>query len=131
MTTKEYNRQRKLPERIKATNEGKEIVKHFIEETKERLKIEHPDKANDLSSIMLSTIFYFTKYLIGELVDEKTGKNSLVFVYGEMSDGQRLYTHNLLVDNKKDYKLYVKNKEQFSLDLLKMLCKEDKEDKGE
>lgn len=110
-----------MPKRIEATDDGKEIVKYFIGTCKERLKIEHPDRINDLASIMLSTTSYFMKYLVGELVDEKTGKNSFVYTYGEMSDGQRLYTHNLLSD--KDFRLYVKSKEQFALEFLQNIHK--------
>jgi hypothetical protein len=107
-----------------ATDEGKRIVKDFIKTVKDRLLIEHLESRDDLSSILLSTVFYFMKYLIGELIDEKTGKNSLIFVYGEMSDGQRIFTHNILTD--KENTAYIKNKEEFALTIINMLSKEEK-----
>jgi len=78
---------------------------------------------DDLSTRFTVVVFYFIKYLLAEEVDLNRGKNSAIYVYSEMSDGQRLFTHNLLTDKK--YKIEVKSKEDFVLNYLRFIATVD------
>jgi hypothetical protein len=105
-----YQKTRFNKKRIAATERGKEIVSEFIKLAIERIKIEHPEENyKDSKVVALTSLFLFIKYVINEKVDLLTGKNSEIHLFVKFSDGDTLYTHNLLTD--KAYTEYRKKEE--------------------
>jgi len=102
MNLKWYNVTRKNPIRIKATDEGKELIRSFTRTIIERGKVEHPETDyNNKNNVIISVVFFFIKYLIEYMIDLKTDKNSAIYVIAEMSNGETLFTHNLLNEKSK------------------------------
>lgn len=68
MTRGEYDRTRKLPERKRATRNGKRSIDAFVKSVRDRLSVE--DIAGlelfdtDLAARLTVLYFYFTKYII-------------------------------------------------------------------
>jgi hypothetical protein len=97
LTQAEYDRTRKLPERKRATRNGKRSVDAFIKHVRERLIVEQPEHAKmydeDLSIRLMLLYFYFTKYITARWDIEGMA------VCAAAADGENVwYTDNLLND---------------------------------
>jgi len=97
MTIKEYEISQKDPHRIEGAKRGKAAALEFLRAMREReLAGEHKRPNNvppDLYELS-NALFLLTKYLYGETLDEKMGKNSGVVVFVKRSDGKEVLWHN-------------------------------------
>ena len=68
MTRAEYERTRVLPERKRATRNGKRSIDSFVKSIRDRLSVESPDDLekfdNDIAARLTTLYFYFTKYIM-------------------------------------------------------------------
>lgn len=99
--TKEwYDETQKIPERIEGATKGKEWVKDFMWWCQLRHDVEHPEDAERYQTDALyrysETMNLFQKYLVEQIADVETGKNSICICYAEGSDGNSYLWHNLL-----------------------------------
>ena len=67
MTRAEYERTRVLPERKRATRNGKRSIDAFVKSIRDRIAVESPEWLdgfdNDLAKRLSHLYFYFTKYI--------------------------------------------------------------------
>jgi hypothetical protein len=100
MDRAEYDRTRVLPERVRATRNGKRSIDAFIKSIRERTAAEHPEWLgkydNELSSRLMILYFYFTKYI----ANRWDVRGMSVFAACEDAKGEGYYTDNLLDGNK-------------------------------
>jgi hypothetical protein len=104
MTKAEYDRTRVLPERADNTDIGKAAVVALVESLDKRFEAEWPAEKyaeyKECSHVRYQHLLYmFTKYLIGEEIDEATGHNSAILQTCVLSRGDRnelLFIHNFL-----------------------------------
>ena len=99
MTLSGYNATRVLPERKRATRNGKRALDSFVKSIRDRTAIEHPEVLegfdNDMSKRLLVLYFYFTKYIAARF--EIDGMSVAAMC---CDDKHAWYTDNLLDDNK-------------------------------
>ena len=98
MTKAEYDNLRVLPERKRATTNGKRMVKAFDKSCRDRIAIEHPDWLGiydiDLATKLMVMYFFFTKYITASF----DTKPYTVYTACFHHDGDGMYTDNLLDD---------------------------------
>ena len=99
MTKKDYDRTRVMPERVAASDRGKELVKELAETIRARIAVEYPE---DIAAFdehggdwWHSLYFYFAKYMLANTTDSATGRPSAIFVLHVESDGERRCSCNL------------------------------------
>lgn len=106
MTEQEYNTTRRLPERQRATTNGKRSIDAFLKSCRERTAVEHPEYIKrfdtEINVQLMIAYFYFTKYICARF---NTGSWS-IFCASFDPKGEGIYTDNLLED--KEYMPYVK-----------------------
>jgi hypothetical protein len=93
----EYDRTRKMPERKRATRNGKRAVDSFIDHVRERTAIEHPEYLDkydtDITVRLMVLYFYFTKYIANRWNVEGFQVSTII------DDGEVFhYTDNTLED---------------------------------
>lgn len=99
MTRAEYERTRVLPERKRATRNGKRSIDAFVKSIRDRIAVEYPESIdgfdNDIAQRLAHLYFYLTKYVTGRW--DVNGMRVAVLC----SDGDNLwYSDNLLDDSK-------------------------------
>jgi hypothetical protein len=120
MTLSVYNETRKNPTRIINTVKGKKLVEDFTDTVINRSKIEHPNYDwNKKGNIIITVLFLFIKYLINYEFDLLSGSNSSVYLFVELSNGEKLFTHNILEDDK----MFFDKKTQFAKDIINIMRK--------
>lgn len=99
MDKAEYDRTRVLPERKRATKNGKRSVDAFIKSCRDRTAVEHPLWAKpydtDLSVRLTVLYFFFTKYITARW----DIRGMRVFCGALNDEGEGFYTDNILTDS--------------------------------
>lgn len=96
MTLQEYDESRRLPERKRATLNGKRCIKSFIKSIRDRLIVEQPDWVRlydtNVQARLLIAYFFFTKYVVGTI-----NKNNNIISAMILSDELKgFYIDNIL-----------------------------------
>ena len=97
MTSAEYHATRVLPERRRATRNGKRALDSFVQSIRDRTVVEHPEWLykfdNEIGTRLGILYFYFTKYILARWAPEGV---SVCAIFEK--DGKIQYTDNLLED---------------------------------
>ena len=98
MTRAEYDRTRKLPERKRATLNGKRSIDAFIKSIHDRMAAEYPDKVQRFDDDIVARIgilhFYFAKYIMARW----NPKGARVFTVARLAD-KSVYIDNNFDDD--------------------------------
>jgi hypothetical protein len=97
VTSAEYHATRVLPERRRATRNGKRALDSFVQSIRDRTVVEHPEWLykfdNEIGTRLGILYFYFTKYILARWAPEGV---SVCAIFEK--DGKIQYTDNLLED---------------------------------
>jgi len=108
MTSKDYEENQKIPDRIASTEVGKQMVIDFIDIARRRISTDFGEKElkrfdTKIVYKLQSVFFYFTKWVIEYLVDNKKEdlKNSMIWIFTK-NDDDCILTHNIVMNNFQD-----------------------------